>query len=58
MEVRVEALSAIVSTMVLFIPLILALLGSGKSRRAAEERERRRRLTDARMNAVLLRMNI
>jgi hypothetical protein len=55
---RRELLSAVGMIVALFLPLVIVFAGSGKYRREAQERERQRRLTDARMNAVLLRMNI
>ena len=57
MEARTEALVAFVGTIALFLPIFVVCL-SGKHWKAAQERERQRRLTDARMNAILLRMNI
>jgi hypothetical protein len=42
----------------LFLPMIIIFVVSGKDWKAAQERERQRRLTDAKMNAILLRMNI
>ena len=57
MEARTEALVAIVGTIVVFFPIIIVCV-SGKHWKAAQERERQRRLTDARMNAVLLRLDI
>lgn len=41
----------------LFLPIIIALVGR-KQWSEAQERERARRLADARMNARLLRFNI
>ena len=57
MEARTEVLVGIVGTIVLFLPIFIVLM-SGKHRKAAQDRERQRRLTDAKMNAILLRMNI
>jgi hypothetical protein len=57
MEARTEAVVAFVSTIAFFVPIIIVCV-SGKHWKAAKEKERQRRLTDARMNAVLLRMNI
>lgn len=42
----------------IFLPIIIAFVGSGKQWRAAQDRERARRIADARMNARLLRLNI
>ena len=42
----------------IFLPMIIIFVVSGKDWKAAQERERQRRLTDAKMNAILLRMNI
>ena len=50
--------AAVAISLALFVAIFLPLLMSGKHWKAAQERERQRRLTDARMNAVLLRMNI
>jgi hypothetical protein len=55
---RWEVLSGVGMIVTLFLPLAIIFAGSGKSRRAAQERERQRRLTDAKMNAIVLRMNI
>lgn len=57
MDARTEALVGMVGTIVLFFPIFIACV-SGKHRKAAQEKERQRRLTDAKMNAILLRMNI
>jgi hypothetical protein len=43
---------------ILFMPIILALIGSGKRFKAAQDKARERRLAEARMNARLLRFNI
>jgi hypothetical protein len=51
-----EVLGAAGGLVAIFVPLIMVL--SGKQWRAAQERERARRLTDARMNARLLRLDI
>ena len=42
----------------LFVAIFLLMITSGKQRRAAQERERARRLAENRMNARLLRFNI
>lgn len=42
----------------LFLPMIIIFAGSGKQRRAAEEKARERRMAEHRMNARLLRLNI
>jgi hypothetical protein len=42
----------------LFLPMIIMLGGSGKEWRAAQEKERARRLAEYRMNARLLSLNI
>ena len=42
----------------LFIQIVIAFIGSGKHFRAAQEKARKRRLAEARMNARLLRFNI
>ena len=42
----------------IFLPILIVLVGSGKQWRAAQERERARRIADARMNARLLRLDI
>ena len=42
----------------MFLPITIAFVGSGKRWRAAQDRERARRLVDARMNARLLRLDI
>ena len=42
----------------IFLPIIIVLVGSGKQWRAAQEKERARRITDAKMNARLLRLDI
>ena len=57
MTERMEAIVGLVGTIVLFLPIIIACV-SGKHWKAARDKERQRRLTDAKMNAVLLRMNI
>ena len=57
MDARTEALWAVVGAIVLFLPIIMVCM-SGKRWREAQEREQQRRLTDARMNAILLKMNI
>ena len=57
MDPRKEALLAVVGVIVLFFPIIIASM-SGKHWKAAQERERQRRLTDAKMNARLLRLDI
>ena len=57
MEPRTEALVAIAGTIAFFFPIIIVCV-SGKYWKAAQERERQRRLTDARMNARLLRLDI
>ena len=57
MTERREAIVGLIGMVVLFLPIIIACV-SGKHWKAAQEKERQRRLTDAKMNAVLLRMNI
>jgi len=57
MTARREAIVELIGMIVLFFPIIIACV-SGKRWKAAQERERQRRLIDAKMNAVLLRMNI
>jgi hypothetical protein len=57
MDARTDALVAFVGAIVLFLPIFIVCM-SGKHWKAAQEKERQRRLTDAKMNAVLLRMNI
>ena len=42
----------------IFVAILLGFGWTGENWKAAEERARRRRLTDARMNARLLRMDI
>ncbi|HVW08912.1 MAG TPA: hypothetical protein VHC90_10035 [Bryobacteraceae bacterium] len=42
----------------IYVAIFLAVITSGKHWRADQERERMRRLADARMNARLLRLNI
>jgi hypothetical protein len=42
----------------LFVAIFLPLILSGERWRAAQDRERARRIADARMNARLLRLNI
>lgn len=42
----------------MFFPIIIALGGSGKAWRAAEDKARERRMAEHRMNARLLRLNI
>ena len=42
----------------IFLPLIIAFVGSGKQWRAAQDRARERRMAEHRMNARLLRLNI
>jgi len=51
-----EVLGAVGGLVAIFVPIIIVL--SGKHWRAAQERERARRLADARMNARLLRLDI
>jgi len=41
-----------------FVAIVLALLTSGERFREAQERARRRRLAEARMDARLLRLNL
>lgn len=43
---------------ILFMPIMLALIGSSKRFKAAQDKARERRLAEARMNARLLRFNI
>ena len=54
---RWEMLSGVGMVVTLFLPLAIVLAGS-KYWREAQEKERQRRLTDARMNAILLRLDI
>ena len=42
----------------IFLPIIVAFVGSGKHWRAAQDRARARRMAEHRMNARLLRLNI
>ena len=42
----------------IFLPLVIALVGSQEQWKAAQERARARRIADARMNARLLRFDI
>ena len=42
----------------IFLPIIIALGGSGKDWKAAQDRARERRMAEHRMNARLLRLNI
>ena len=42
----------------IFVAILLPIIMSGKQWRAAQDRERARRIADARMNARLLRLNI
>jgi len=55
---RWELLSGAGMIVALFLPFAIILAGSGKHWKAAKERERARRLVDARMNARLLRFDI
>ena len=57
MDPRTGALLEVVGVVAVFLPIIMVGM-SGKRWKAAQERDRQRRLTDARMNAILLRMNI
>jgi len=57
MDPRTGAILEVVGMIALFLPVIMVCM-SGKHWKAAQERQRQRRLTDARMNAILLRMNI
>jgi len=54
MQATAIFVSIFVAIFLSFFPLIM----SGKRWRAAEDRERARRIADARMNARLLRLNI
>jgi hypothetical protein len=42
----------------MFLPIIIAFVGSGKQWRAAQDRARERRMAEHRMNARLLRLDI
>ena len=42
----------------IFLPMIIAIVVSGKQWRAAEDRARARRIAEYKMNARLLRLNI
>jgi hypothetical protein len=42
----------------MFVPIIMALVLSGKRWKAAQDRARARRMAEHRMNARLLRLNI
>lgn len=55
---RWELLSGAGTVVIIFLPIFIVLVGSGKHWRAAQDRARERRLADARMNARLLRLNI
>ena len=55
---RWELLNSAGLLVILFVPIILVFVGSGKRFRAAQEKARERRLAEARMNARLLRLNI
>lgn len=55
---RWELLSGAGAVLIIFLPILIALVGSGKHWRAAQDRARERRVADARMNARLLRLNI
>jgi hypothetical protein len=49
-----QSIAIFVAIFVAFLPLVLV----GRQWRAAQDRERARRIADARMNARLLRLNI
>jgi hypothetical protein len=48
----------IVVFIAVFLPLIIVSVAAGKQQTAAEERARERRMTEHKMNARLLRLNI
>ena len=55
---RWQVLSGVRMIVTLLLPLIIFLCGSGKHWRAAQEKPRKRRMTEDRMNARLLRLDI
>jgi len=42
----------------LFLPIIIAIVGSGKQWKAAQDKAHARRIAEYRMNARLLRLNL
>jgi hypothetical protein len=55
---RWELLSIAGMFVTIFLPIVIAFVGSGERWRAAQEKARERRLAEHRMNARLLRFNI
>jgi hypothetical protein len=55
---RWELLYAAGTTVIIFVPLIIAFVVSGKRWSAAQDKARERRMAEHRMNARLLRMEI
>ena len=55
---RWELLDGVGTVVILFVPVILVLVGSGKHWKAAQEKARDRRMAEHRMNARLLRLDI
>jgi hypothetical protein len=53
-----EVLGAVGGIVAIFVPIIIAFVGSGKQWRAAQDRARERRMAEHRMNARFLRLNI
>jgi len=55
---RWDLLFIVGTTVTLFMPIVIAFVGCGARRKAAQDRAGERRLAEHRMNARLLRLDI